>query len=73
MTIVTVGMDVTKNVTVAHGVDETGQAVLMRPQVTHAKLLDLIANVPTSLISLEACAVPTTGPGSVPSSVTPAH
>ncbi|AGX86295.1 hypothetical protein Cenrod_0163 [Candidatus Symbiobacter mobilis CR] len=45
----------------------------MRPQVTHAKLLDLIANVPTSLISLEACAVPTTGPGSVPSSVTPAH
>ncbi len=46
MTIVTVGIDLAKNVFAVHGVDETGKAVLVRPEVPRAKLKELIANVP---------------------------
>ena len=39
MTIVTVGIDLAKNVFAVHGVDETGKPVLARPDVPRAKLL----------------------------------
>ena len=55
MTIVTVGIDLAKNVFAVHGVDETGKAVLVRPEVPRAKLMELIANVPPCLIGMEAC------------------
>jgi transposase len=55
MTIVTVGIDLAKNVFAVHGEDETGKPVLVRPEVPRAKLMELIANVPPCLIGLEAC------------------
>ena len=55
MTIVTVGIDLAKNVFAVHGVDATGKPVLVRPSVSRGKLLELIATLPPCLIGLEAC------------------
>ncbi len=55
MTIVTVGIDLAKNVFAVHGVDAAGHAVLVRPAVARAKLLELIAGLPPCLIGMEAC------------------
>jgi transposase len=55
MAIVTVGIDLAKNVFAVHGVDETGKPALVRPEVARAKLLELIANLPPCLIGVEAC------------------
>ncbi len=55
MTIVTVGIDLAKNVFAVHGVGEAGKAELVRPEVPRAKLLELIAQLPPSLIGIEAC------------------
>ena len=55
MTIVTVGIDLAKNVFAVHGVDETGKPALVRPEVPRAKLLELIANLAPCLIGIEAC------------------
>lgn len=54
MAIVTVGIDLAKNVFAVHGVDETGRPALVRPEVPRAKLLELIANLPPCLIGIEA-------------------
>jgi transposase len=55
MAIVTVGIDLAKNIFAVHGVDETGKPALVRPEVPRAKLLELIANLPACLIGMEAC------------------
>ena len=55
MAIVTVGIDLAKNVFAVHGVDETRKPVLVRPEVPRAKLVELIANVPPCLIGMQAC------------------
>jgi transposase len=55
MAIVTLGVDLAKNVFALHGVDATGRAILVRPNVARAKLLDLIASLPPCLIGMEAC------------------
>ena len=55
MTIVTVGIDLAKNVFAVHGVDATGNPVLVRPSVSRAKLLEPIATLPPCLIDMEAC------------------
>lgn len=55
MAIVTVGIDLAKNVFSVHGVDETGKPALVRPEVPRAKLLELIAHLPSCLIGMEAC------------------
>ena len=55
MAIVTVGIDLAKNVFAVHGVDEFGKPVLARPEVPRAKLLELIANLCPYLIGMEAC------------------
>lgn len=55
MAIVTVGIDLAKNVFAVHGVDETGKAVLVHPEVPRAKLLELIAGCRPCLIGMEAC------------------
>ena len=55
MAIVTVGIDLAKNVFAVHGVDESGKAILIRPSVKRAVLLDLIAKLPPCLIGMEAC------------------
>ena len=53
--IVTVGIDLAKNVFAVHGVDAAGKPVLLRPSVTRSKLLELIASLPPCLIGMEAC------------------
>ena len=55
MVIVTVGIDLAKNVLALHGVDETGKPALVRPEVPRAKLLELIVNLPPCMIGMEAC------------------
>lgn len=42
-TIVTIGIDMAKNVFATHGVDATGKPVLLRPRVPRATLLELIS------------------------------
>jgi transposase len=54
MTIVTVGIDLAKNVFAVHGVDAAGKPVLVRPRVARDKLLELIASLSPCLIGLEA-------------------
>ena len=53
--IVTIGIDLAKNVVAVHGVDATGKSALVRPSVPRGKLLELIAALPPSLIGVEAC------------------
>ena len=54
-TIVTIGIDLAKNVFAFHGVDATGKPALVRPSVPRAKLLELIASLSPCLIGMEAC------------------
>lgn len=55
MAIVTLGIDLAKNVFALHGVDATGKAVLVRPSVPRGKLLEVVASLPPCLIGMEAC------------------
>jgi transposase len=55
MAIVTLGIDLAKNVFALHGVDATGRAMLVRASVARAKLLELVASLPPCLIGMEAC------------------
>lgn len=56
MAIVSVGIDLAKNVFTAHGVDESGKPARVRPSVPRAKLIELIAALPP--IGTEACSGP---------------
>jgi len=55
MSIVTLGIDLAKNVFALHGVDATGRAVLVRPSVPRGKVLEAVAALPPCLIGMEAC------------------
>ena len=55
MAIVSVGIDLAKNVFAVHGVDESGKPALVRPSVPRTRLLELIASLPPCLIGMEAC------------------
>jgi transposase len=55
MTIVTIGIDLAKNLFAVHGVDETGKAMLIKPRVPRDQLATLIAQLPACLIGMEAC------------------
>jgi transposase len=55
MGIITVGIDLAKNVFAVHGVDEAGRAVLVKPKVARDKLVELVAQLPPCLIGMEAC------------------
>ena len=55
MSIITVGIDLAKNVFAVHGVDEHGKAGLVKPKVARGQLPELIANLPPCLIGMEAC------------------
>ncbi len=55
MAIVTVGIDLAKNVFAVHGVDGAGKPVLVRPNVARGKLLELLASLPPCLVGMEAC------------------
>ena len=69
--IVTIGIDLAKNVFAVHGVDATGKPVLLRPSEPRAKLLELIAALPPCLIGMEACLATTTGLANSRGSATP--
>jgi transposase len=43
------------NVFAVHGVDDSGRAALVKPKVSRADLLPLIATLPPCLIGMEAC------------------
>jgi hypothetical protein len=53
--IVTIGIDLAKNVFAVHSVDATGKPRLLCPSVPRAKLPELIAALPPCLIGMEAC------------------
>ena len=55
MTIITIGIDLAKNIFAVHGVNESGHAKLVKPKVSRDQLLPLIANLPPCLIGMEAC------------------
>lgn len=55
MSIISVGIDLAKNVFAVHGVDEYGKAALIKPKVAREQLLSLIAQLPPCLIGMEAC------------------
>jgi transposase len=46
MPIVTIGIDLAKNVFAVHGVDESGKATLIKPRVPRDQLATLIAQLP---------------------------
>ena len=54
MQVTTLGIDLAKNIFQLHGVNERGKVVLSR-KVTRAKLREVIAKLPFSLIGMEAC------------------
>jgi len=54
MAIVTVGIDLAKNVFAVHGVDESGNLALVRPDVPRAKLLERMAHSRPCLIGGQA-------------------
>lgn len=55
MSIITIGIDLAKNVFAVHGVDDIGKPALVKPKVSRADLLPLIAQLPPCLIGMEAC------------------
>ena len=55
MTIITIGIDLAKNIFAVHGVNENGHAELVKPKISRDQLLPLIANLPPCLIGMEAC------------------
>ena len=55
MRIITVGIDLAKNVFALHGVSDTGKAVLVKPKVSREQLLPLIVQLPPCTIGMEAC------------------
>lgn len=55
MSIITIGIDLAKNVFAVHGVDDKGKAALVKPKVARDKLLELVAQLPPCVIGMEAC------------------
>lgn len=55
MSIVTVGIDLAKNVFSVHGDDDNGKPVVVKPKVARDKLLELVAQLPPFVIGMEAC------------------
>jgi transposase len=55
MAILTLGIDLAKNVFALHGVNEAGKPELQRPKVARAKLNEVVAALPPCTIGIEAC------------------
>jgi hypothetical protein len=53
--VAVVGIDLTKNVFAAHGINAAGKPVLVRPAARRDQLLGLLAQLPLYLIGMEAC------------------
>ena len=46
MSIITIGIDLAKNIFAVHGVNKSGRAELVKSKVSRDQLLPLIANLP---------------------------
>jgi transposase len=55
MQVITVGLDIAKNVFQVHGIDDQGRAVLCR-KVRRDQLLKLFDGLEPCLVGMEACA-----------------
>lgn len=55
MSIITLGIDLAKNLFALHGIDQAGKPVLVKPKVARDQLLAIIAQLPPCLIGMEAC------------------
>mgnify|MGYP003547264157 FL=1 len=55
MAIVTVGIDLAKNVFALHGVNGTGAVQMRQPKVARGKLNEVVAALPPCTIGMEAC------------------
>lgn len=55
MKILTVGIDLAKNVFAVHGVNEAGKAERVRPAVPRDKLHELMASLPPCVVGMDAC------------------
>jgi len=55
MSIITVGIDLAKNVFAVHGVDDSGKPALVKPKVSREHLLPLVAQLLPCVIGMEAC------------------
>lgn len=53
--IITIGLDIAKNVFQVHGIDENGQ-VAVRRQLKRRRVLAFFAKLPSCLVGMEACA-----------------
>ncbi len=53
--IITIGIDLAKNVFAVHAVDALGQVVWTKPAVKRHHLLEFIGNIPPCVIGMEAC------------------
>jgi len=53
--IVSLGIDLAKNVFALHGVDAVGKPVMVRRNVARSALVEWLARLPPCLIGMEAC------------------
>ena len=53
--IITIGLDIAKNVFQIHGIDGSGEPVVRR-QLKRRQVLSFFARLPACLVGLEACA-----------------
>ncbi|CAD6562760.1 hypothetical protein LMG24235_08001 [Paraburkholderia sabiae] len=51
MPIVTIGIDLAKNVFAVHGMNEAGKAMLVKPRVPRDQLAMLIAHLPPCVMA----------------------
>jgi transposase len=71
MSIITVGIDLAKNVFAVHGVDDNGKPALVKPKVSREHLLPLIAQCRRASSAWKPAPARTTGRGSSASTATP--
>jgi hypothetical protein len=50
-----IGIDLAKNVFAVHAVNRHGKPVLVKPMVRRDQLLELLAQLPSCIIGMEAC------------------
>ena len=73
MTIITIGIDLAKNIFAVHGVNENGHAELVKPKVSRDQLLPLIANLRRVSSAWKPARAHTIGRACLGSTVTPSN
>ena len=58
MTIITIGIDLAKNIFAVHGVNKSGHAEVVKPKLSCDQLLPLIPNLPPCTLGMEVCTAP---------------